>query len=317
MKTDNNTDFIYQPKDEMNGSHGVFSLTDRHDFISVSALSDIRDTFLQELQKPHINDCYIISLYTGGQGTYCFDDEIVRVEKGSVIFLHPGQVCSIVYETDMEGVRIAFSPHVYDNMDQHLANVIRFVLFRKLNILRIEAGDFYKDLKELFMKLLSDSNSDTLSEMYNPKLYSLLYYIMVKIYEHSPYYNEGVCAKSQSLELFIRFLAMVDSYYSTRHLVKEYSKALNVSQKDLTAITKEHSNKSPHEIIMEKCIFEAKRLLRHSDLSVKAIASQLGYSESSNFSMVFKRYARLSPQEYREQEQAEAISINRPVAYTF
>ena len=42
------------------------------------------------------------------------------------------------------------------------------------------------------------------------------------------------------------------------------------------------------------------RLLRYSDKSLTVIGSYLGFSLSSHFSCVFKKYAGCSPREYRE-----------------
>lgn len=45
---------------------------------------------------------------------------------------------------------------------------------------------------------------------------------------------------------------------------------------------------------------EAKRLLRYSDKSLTAIGAYLGFSSPGHFSRVFKKYAGVSPREYRE-----------------
>ena len=45
---------------------------------------------------------------------------------------------------------------------------------------------------------------------------------------------------------------------------------------------------------------EAKRLLRDTGKSLTAISSYLGFSSQSHFSNVFKKYAKVTPGEYRE-----------------
>ena len=46
----------------------------------------------------------------------------------------------------------------------------------------------------------------------------------------------------------------------------------------------------------------AARLLTNPDLSVSAIAEELGYMDSGNFRQIFKKYYGMTPAEYREQK---------------
>ncbi len=54
------------------------------------------------------------------------------------------------------------------------------------------------------------------------------------------------------------------------------------------------------DFILNEKTEEAKRLLRYSDKSVAAISAYLGFSSSGHFSRVFKKYAGITPNEYRE-----------------
>ena len=54
------------------------------------------------------------------------------------------------------------------------------------------------------------------------------------------------------------------------------------------------------ELINNRIILEAKRLLRYSILSVKEIAFRLGFDDPSYFGKFFKRIVKQSPADYRE-----------------
>ncbi len=47
-------------------------------------------------------------------------------------------------------------------------------------------------------------------------------------------------------------------------------------------------------------IADAKRLLENTDLAISTISQQAGYGSSASFLTRFKRYASLTPREYRE-----------------
>ncbi|MCF2940006.1 helix-turn-helix domain-containing protein [Paenibacillus alkaliterrae] len=56
---------------------------------------------------------------------------------------------------------------------------------------------------------------------------------------------------------------------------------------------------SPRRYLSELKLHEAKELIQQPGLSLKEIASQLGYEELSNFSRQFKRWTNMSPLQYR------------------
>ena len=60
-------------------------------------------------------------------------------------------------------------------------------------------------------------------------------------------------------------------------------------------------SRSPAAIRNEKTE-EAKRLLRYSDKSQAAISSYLGFSSQGHFARTFKKYAGMTPNEYRERQ---------------
>ena len=56
-----------------------------------------------------------------------------------------------------------------------------------------------------------------------------------------------------------------------------------------------------HEVIRQRRLLDAKRLLSHSEMSVSEIGYHLGFEDPSYFSRFFRRYERCAPAEFREQ----------------
>lgn len=65
---------------------------------------------------------------------------------------------------------------------------------------------------------------------------------------------------------------------------------------------KEQTGETPNTFYIKKKLEKAELLLVASDLSVKTIASRLGYDDYSYFIRIFKKYSGLTPQQYREQK---------------
>ena len=79
--------------------------------------------------------------------------------------------------------------------------------------------------------------------------------------------------------------------------------ALYMSRPYLSKKFKEDPGENIADFILKEKTEEAKRLLRHSDKSLTAIGSYLGFSSASHFSRVFKTYVGSTPSEYREKHQ--------------
>ena len=75
---------------------------------------------------------------------------------------------------------------------------------------------------------------------------------------------------------------------------------LYLSRPYLSAKFKRETGQTLTDYILREKTEEAKRLLRWSDKSASAIASYLGFSSHGHFIKVFKKYAGLTPQEYRD-----------------
>ena len=82
--------------------------------------------------------------------------------------------------------------------------------------------------------------------------------------------------------------------------VENLARELFISRPYLSAKFKEETGQSLTDFILGEKTEEAKRLLRYSDKSASAIAAYLGFSSQGHFCKVFKTYAGLTPNEYRE-----------------
>ena len=79
--------------------------------------------------------------------------------------------------------------------------------------------------------------------------------------------------------------------------VKDYSEALNMTEKSLNEVVKYHTGKNTSQIIYNQIILEAKRLLLMG-MSAKETAYDLNFDDPGHFSKFFKTNMGVSPSEY-------------------
>jgi len=101
------------------------------------------------------------------------------------------------------------------------------------------------------------------------------------------------------------FNMLVENHFREAHHVTFYASAMNKSPKTLANTFSEYG-KSPLQIIHDRIIVEAKRLLVYSQKTGKEIAYELGFEDASHFSRLFKKHTGSSPLAFKKQIQPEA-----------
>jgi AraC family transcriptional activator of pobA len=99
--------------------------------------------------------------------------------------------------------------------------------------------------------------------------------------------------------LLKRYLSKIEENHIEFHEVSAYADMLNISAGHLSDVVKEQSGKPAIAHIHERLILETKRLLFHTDYSIKEIAFRLGFEDASYFNRFFKRLVDQTPVAYR------------------
>ncbi len=96
-----------------------------------------------------------------------------------------------------------------------------------------------------------------------------------------------------------KFNLLVDKHYKEHHNVVFYADQMSKSPKTLSNNFSEFG-KSPLQIIHERIVLEAKRLLYYTDKSTKEIAYELGFEDASHLSRLFKKNTGVSPKMFKQ-----------------
>jgi AraC-like DNA-binding protein len=94
-------------------------------------------------------------------------------------------------------------------------------------------------------------------------------------------------------------LAFIEEHFNQDLTLEQLSAIVDFTPQYICRLFKDSLNLRPFEYIARIRVQHAKDMLLHSDMSISEIAATVGYSESSYFCAVFKRYERISPAEFR------------------
>ncbi|MDD4847977.1 MAG: helix-turn-helix domain-containing protein [Bacteroidales bacterium] len=109
----------------------------------------------------------------------------------------------------------------------------------------------------------------------------------------------------KSFNLLRNFFVLVDEHFKEKKKVQDYAEMLHRSPKTLSNVFSQHNLPTPLQIIRERTLAEAKRLLLYSEKPVKEIAYVLGFNEPSDFSRFFKIMTKHSISNFLKNEHRE------------
>lgn len=91
----------------------------------------------------------------------------------------------------------------------------------------------------------------------------------------------------------------IEEHFQTWHKVSEYADRLGYSARTLNRLARQNTGLSAKELIDERVVLEAKRLLSHGDAPVADVAEQLAFDDASNFSSYFRGRTGVTPGTFR------------------
>ena len=107
-------------------------------------------------------------------------------------------------------------------------------------------------------------------------------------------------ASGTDVQLHRQFQELLERDFATSHEAGHYAAELGMTTGTLSRVLTKLTGRTTKQLILDRVILEAVRLLRFSDLSIKEIAARLGFSDQFAFSKAFKRQRGEAPLDFRE-----------------
>jgi AraC family transcriptional activator of pobA len=102
------------------------------------------------------------------------------------------------------------------------------------------------------------------------------------------------------VQLYRRFDAALERDFARHHDAAHYAAALAVPAAQLSRSLSQVTGRTTKQLITDRVMLEAARLLRFTDLNVGEIAFRAGFEDQLYFSRAFKRHYGEAPTTYRE-----------------
>ena len=240
------------------------------ELFSVWSAEREKDIYIQY----HSHDYYEVVFYKAGNGTTNIGDK--------QYFFHENEF-------------VLIPPYVkHDEIHHECGQVICICFYFDEEL----STEFYSCEKNGYKTIIEEMLSEATNQSYGYEdvLESLLTTLIIKMMRK----NMSVRVTGKSDFTFImKYIA--DNYHEKMSL-KQLAKQLNISYDYFRHRFKEQTGYSPQQFLVMKRLEAAKRMLRDNQLSCTEIAYRCGFSNSAQFSMLFKKECDMTPLEFRKNQ---------------
>lgn len=234
-----------------------------------------------------------------GTAEFVVDCHSYIIGKGDMLLVAPRMSVKLMKKSsDFGTCGLCMEPFFFDSLS--IGNYVYKRLYNSSHttyVLRLEDSDtvhIHKTLDLMSHYLTSDHPAEMAGSLVNFLLLQI-----TEIFHSQNVHPAGRVKHSDAL--FRLFRKLLAENYRKEHELQFYADSLHISQTYLSRVIRQISGKTVNNYIAEALYTDARRLLVFTDLTVKEIAEQLGFSDQSSFGKFFKKKSETSPANFRDE----------------
>ncbi|MEO1628961.1 MAG: helix-turn-helix transcriptional regulator [Bacteroidota bacterium] len=246
----------------------------------------------------HLVEFFILVFITSGEGKHTVDFTDFPCQKGSLLTIRKDQLHKF-FPSNLNGYLLLFTPEFLISYLERMEVQKSLQLFNELlghPMIQLSEQEF--DLVHQLVERIRQEYFDVNDEYSMSIIRSELHILITQLYRIKSS-KKNVLGQRRYLDEFIELQQLVEQNATQTTRVQDYARMMGVSPKTLSNITKSIVFKSAKEFIDEICTLQIKRLLIHTELSIKEIAYASGFEETTNFYKYFKRQTQTTPEKFR------------------
>ena len=238
-----------------------------------------------------------------GTGSQLIDNQTYSITPNTLYLISKGQVHNFQEGKDMEAYVIGFSPSFLSTYSPLRFSIISKKL-KKFTSIPIKAS-VIAALDLLILQMLREYHlpKSTIGRNETLSWFLMIFLTIIERSIHRIAPPNELLKPDYKFSIFQELLQLIEINYKSQHQLSFYTQKLGISARNLTSYAKIHSGKTAKQLIVQRIVSEAKRLLIFTPQNLKEVAMNLGFEETSYFIRVFRIQTQTTPQVFRNKNQ--------------
>jgi AraC family transcriptional activator of pobA len=253
--------------------------------------------------QPHRHDYHELIFVAGGSGEHLIDGCRTPIEAPSISIIGRGKVHQFIHAEDLRGGVLRFTDAVLHGGSERIAS--GWLLAGRGGRTVPMPAESCDTMTPLFRAIAEES--ERAPDPYSADV--IRHLIATILLWTERWYDAGREERREGddleVQLLRRFTEQLERDFAAHHDARHYADALALPGPALSRTLTRLTGRSTKELVTERVMVEAARLLRYTDLTVGQIAYRVGFTDPLYFSRAFKRQTGSSPQSYREAVRGE------------
>jgi AraC family transcriptional activator of pobA len=253
----------------------------------------------KKLHQPHRAAFYLIFWFKGGSPVHMVDFHAVTPPQDSFLFVRKDAVQFFDQHNAFNSSVLLFTDTFFCENDSDNRLLQSSLLFNNFSGQGPEPVPATGTMRDIWQQMQTEDRLP--ADAFHAALLRKYLHSFILLAERE-LGNQGKSTRLQGInfEHLVSFKNLLEQHFREEKAVSFYADKLFISTKVLTNVTHLLLGKTPKQLIDERVLLEAKRLLVHSPEPVKNIGIDLGIEEATNFNKFFKRHAGQTPASFRQ-----------------
>lgn len=242
-------------------------------------------------------DLHQFQLITSGAVVGTLDGERHVLKAPAALMVAPGVVHGFVYDTDSAGCQVTVPSESLAALSVHSPDIARR-LSQNVLIDSAALANGADDGVQRFALLGEEFFAQREGRADALQAHVVLLALWFLRHAHTPQGN----ARRQALRdaLVQRFRSLIERHFTEHQPLSFYAQALGVTPDHLSRVCRSATRSSALDLVHQRMVLEARRMLVHTEATVADVAAQLGFGDVGYFSRFFKTLTGTAPSAYRD-----------------
>lgn len=234
-----------------------------------------------------------------GRGEMLLEGKRLPVKSPCALVVPTMSIHGFDFERNMDGYSITLAKPLINYLGERLGS--QGQALAEGNVLPLEGQPETAAIDTLVTQLHAEYRRP--AEGREPMLYAMMQALAVLVARRAQRARSRLAQhQDKGYTHLVRYQRLIERHYREQPSIASMASQLGITGTYLNMLCQRLAGSSAQQLLHERLMLEAKRLLTYTRMTISEVAYQLGFSEPAYFTRFFKRHTGLSPKAFRQRQ---------------